>query len=37
MDIRMYRSAKPLQRNAERFWTFLAKRIAAKPDPAAFP
>lgn len=29
MDLRIYRSAKPLQRDAERFWTFLTDRFAA--------
>lgn len=28
MDMRIYRSAKPLQRDAERFWAFLTKRMA---------
>lgn len=29
MDMRIYRSAKPLAREAERFWTFLSERSAA--------
>jgi len=32
MDLRIYRSARPLQREAERFWRFLVERAAAKPE-----
>jgi DNA-binding transcriptional LysR family regulator len=29
MDLRIYRSTRPLQREAERFWSFLSDRAAA--------